>query len=322
MATPRPSHEGEPSPLSSSAQQILRAYRDAVDIPGDVRSRLQGTLEPVAIAPRSPIGIGPRALGPTDRGPERTPSRRERSLRLGARKPNYRLPVLAVALAVAAGVVLSIGVSGMREHARLDPPDPSSASAWQRSPGASVRSLAEPRDSEGRPSSETWRASQGATERPTPPETPFVSAHRPSQDSATGQDRPDPPEPDAETPKPNGPSAPPESNGPSSAFATAQLGEEQALLVEAWSAFARGDLRSTRDWTLEHTRRFPRGALRPEREAIEAMVECIASGSSTQAHAFMAAYPRSLLVPRIQEVCSQKPSTPPPGSDSPRTLID
>ena len=88
------------------------------------------------------------------------------------------------------------------------------------------------------------------------------------------------------------------------------LTAQQALLDEARTALARGDEKAALRAIDLHARRYPDSVMTEEREAL-AIKALIASGNYAEARArsgrFRARYPRSLLLPSIDEALSEIP---------------
>ncbi|MDC0720283.1 hypothetical protein [Nannocystis bainbridge] len=84
---------------------------------------------------------------------------------------------------------------------------------------------------------------------------------------------------------------------------------EQALLARGWQALAGGDPGSAARDADEHARRYPAGALAPERRALAAAASCAddpAAGAEL-ARAFLADHPRSPLARRVRDACDLAP---------------
>lgn len=83
----------------------------------------------------------------------------------------------------------------------------------------------------------------------------------------------------------------------------ADLAKERAVLDVARAALGRGDAPSAIAATSEHERKYPRGALREEREAI-AIQALVLSGQKSEAAAragrFQKQFPQSLLLPTVE----------------------
>jgi hypothetical protein len=90
----------------------------------------------------------------------------------------------------------------------------------------------------------------------------------------------------------------------------ASLAAQQALLDEARTALARGDAKAALRAIDQHTRRYPDSVMVEEREALS-IKAFIASGNYAEARArsgrFRTRYPRSLLLPSIDEALSEIP---------------
>jgi hypothetical protein len=83
----------------------------------------------------------------------------------------------------------------------------------------------------------------------------------------------------------------------------ASFGAESELLRRAHSAYAQGDFGTALKLVAEHAKKFPRGVLAEEREALR--VRSLAgtgqsAAASRAAAAFAEHFPRSVLLPRIQ----------------------
>ncbi|HET9956132.1 MAG TPA: hypothetical protein VFQ61_16610 [Polyangiaceae bacterium] len=88
-----------------------------------------------------------------------------------------------------------------------------------------------------------------------------------------------------------------------------KYGAERELMHRAHSAFAEGDFGATLKLLAEHARRFPRGQLAEEREALR--VRSLASAgriaeARRAAQAFADHFPRSVLLARIQQIAGGK----------------
>jgi hypothetical protein len=110
--------------------------------------------------------------------------------------------------------------------------------------------------------------------------------------------------PERPFPAPSAAAAPSASPRPArAASGEASFGAESELLRRAHSAYAQGDFGTALKLVTEHAKKFPRGVLAEEREALR--VRSLAStgqsaAASRAAAKFAEHFPRSVLLPRIQ----------------------
>lgn len=262
--------------LPAHARNLLRTYRDAHDIPADVQARIQAALF--------------AAPDPRRRSPWR--------------------PVLGVTL-VAASMLLGIalrplGDAWMSRHSPVPHDAASHELSRTRPQGATIRH--EPRL--------TQETSPAAT---TPSPTPLdpIPDHGipPASGSATTPERRTT-TPRASSSSRHGmvrdvaPMGPPpaaaESTGAPLERVGSSLADERRIVALAWSALATKELDRAAELATEHARAFPRGALLPEREAIEALVSCARDRSTTTTSArFLERHAGSPLAARVRDACSR-----------------
>lgn len=118
------------------------------------------------------------------------------------------------------------------------------------------------------------------------------------------------PEPESEVvhepkavPKPKGT---PKNISKKPASKASNLLAERKLLSAAQRAIRGKNYQQARDLLAQHKREFPRGLLRPERQAATAMANCLdENGKSGKAIArrFLEAHPSSPLAPRVRKSC-------------------
>lgn len=106
---------------------------------------------------------------------------------------------------------------------------------------------------------------------------------------------------------------------PALAASTDPFAAEIALLQRAESAYTRRDFSGTLTLIAEHARRFPKGHLAEEREALRVQ-SLVGAERSDEAHraaaAFAARFPRSVLLPRVSRGLDLRPAM---GSGDPRS---
>ena len=94
------------------------------------------------------------------------------------------------------------------------------------------------------------------------------------------------------------------------------LTEEVQLMKAAKREIDAGRAHLAEVWLEEHARRYPKGILRTERDALRILVAC-AGGDPVrgrrQAEDFLKANPRSPLVDRLSRACLQEPAPPADG---------
>ena len=137
-----------------------------------------------------------------------------------------------------------------------------------------------------------------------PMPAPSVSSAAPSTPSASLEPEPEPPA-NAATPRSATPGA-----AAAARSGLADLAEQQALLDQARTAFARSDYRSTLALLHTHHQRFPKSVLGEERAALE-IKALAASGRTAEAQAratrFTAQFPQSLLLPSVNDSLHDNP---------------
>lgn len=256
-------------PLPPRARALLDAYREAHDMPEGVRARLASALFDDAAPPR-----------------HRFPTR----------------PLLAVAVVAASmlvGIALRpIGDAWQRERAGIDAQAASHALTRDVAEGDAIRMQA--RSPGAKPSSAAT-----LPEEPLPPSTDVREPEPALTDPPSERPRRTPPLRDTS------PVSPTEEAHPTrdvTAVApeaiSSSLAEERLLVELAWSALATRDLTRASDLADTHARTFPRGALAPEREAIEALISCARERATTDsATRFLARYPGSPLAARVRAAC-------------------
>jgi len=273
--------------LPPSARAILRAYREAHEIPRDVQTRVADAL--------------------------RLPG--------ASRRRNHVRPMIGVGV-VAASLLLGIALRPIGDAWVRDRTRPASEAARDELQRDAPQGMARERNPDESPIAGDLRdedtakgALPNAIRRPPnaadaalvrdPSERdtalpPDVSDERgtPSGRSSDPQETPDwgrasdSEEAAASEPKPSG-----HASG---------LGEERRVVELAWSALATSDLERAAILVEEHAREFPQGALTPEREAIAALLSCAHERSeSATATAFMRRYPGSPLAARVREACHE-----------------
>lgn len=86
------------------------------------------------------------------------------------------------------------------------------------------------------------------------------------------------------------------------------LGEENRLISEAWRHVAAKQYGKARQATAEHSQRFSKGVLAPERRAIAVIVDCLtdAPKAGGRAKRFMSAKGGSVLAKKVREACGEK----------------
>lgn len=111
------------------------------------------------------------------------------------------------------------------------------------------------------------------------------------------------------TPRAATPAAAP---SPTPTAAVDALRDEAELLGRAWVAIREGDAVATRRLLGEHARRFPTGALVPERQACEKVAACLAGepGAADDAERWLAGQRTSHLADRVAAGCSRRRSDP------------
>jgi len=273
-----------PDPLPPAQLALLRAYRDEHAMPSAAKAQLLGRL-----AAPTASRIGPKWI--------------------------------AASIAVAAAVVLALGVSVLgSESANTDPSDSAADQAMRQANDARSTHEAVGRQPTGQA---TAAASSRATappvllapEPPSPePPSPEPAAVAPEATTAEplgGPSKADdtkasvrrrPQRADSPASPPAGgalPSAPTPA-GPS------QLSLERALLARAWSALAANNPTEAFSLSEEHRRRFASGTLSVERKAIAAIAGCNAKrgGWAEQASKFLAAHGKTPLAHRVRETCT------------------
>jgi len=276
-----------PRPLSSAARAWLDAYRELDDIPEPVRQRVLTRL--------------------TQPLPSRT-------------RP---LTWLAVAtLGLAAGTILVL-VWPAVHTATLDASESRSQAVSDHTSGSVQGRL----ESRAEASSETGMVREPSLQEGSQPDPQATATPGPSSDRTASEVGPA--QPSATTgstvhggrkrrqgsssrpirrpvSEPDSNAAPPRRDGGPTSVGLPPRGDtesEHQVLGAAWSALAQGDLTEVRTLAREHARRFPRGMLVPEREAIEAIADCKATRDPARGAKFLQDHPRSPLAPHVQAVC-------------------
>jgi hypothetical protein len=101
------------------------------------------------------------------------------------------------------------------------------------------------------------------------------------------------------------PTATPVAPTPSARRATPSSPDDEARIVgEIDAALRAGDAATASRLVDEHARRYPRGALVPEREGARVIARCLSGArASSGAGAYIAAHPRSPMRGRIEAAC-------------------
>lgn len=292
--------EDEDFALDDHAQELLAALRSEEALPQPVHDRVWARVESaVAVAaPATPAASGVAAGWSTSK------------------------KVAAIGLATAAAAVAILAVSTPRSATRgTDASPPSQAAFGHEAPNdggdaaeraASERprrigAEAEPAES---PPGITPETSAGAA----PPEATSANAPRPITSPPAAPLVEDPTSGTAVAPPEH--AASPERRRPAQKAreAPSTLAEEIALLEKIRAALLADAPTRALDHVREHARRFPRGVLAQEREALRAVAMCTAgqSGGRAKAKSFTRAHPQSPLVAKVRAACSdeEKSDTP------------
>ncbi len=108
----------------------------------------------------------------------------------------------------------------------------------------------------------------------------------------------------AVVPKPNAVPRRSKKNTKKPASSSNGLLAESKLIADAQSALRKKDYTQARKLLSQHEKEFPRGTLRPERQAALAMANCLdGNGGKAIARRFLDAYPNSPLAPRVRTSC-------------------
>lgn len=91
---------------------------------------------------------------------------------------------------------------------------------------------------------------------------------------------------------------------PEAAIHASTLRDERELLTVAWSALKTHAPQRALQGVAAHRRRFPGGALIPERDAIAAIARC-QTGPGSEADAFASRHPGSPLIERVRTACEE-----------------
>lgn len=253
--------------LDPGALAALRALRDADDMPADAHARVWDRL--AAATAEEPEETGPEAHSPWA---------------LSSRT----WIVLTLAAAALALLLGRTGVLDQRVAARED-----QAARHDTAP--------EPTGGEARHDRAVRAA---APTEPAPPAAP-VPEETPGQ---VAKDMPDPPAADDRPPRATRGSHEPTArpNPPTPTDEPGSLAAEAESLARAQAALQRGEPDDALTVLTAHARRFPRGALREEHDALRAIALCAADRAREgrgEAQAFLRAHPTSPLAERVRTAC-------------------
>lgn len=262
----------EPPPLPGDALALLAAYRKDEAMPKDARARVWREI--AAEPPRAG-----RVAAPAGRW----------GFWVGG------------GLAAAAVILLGVHLLGGVPSEAVRAIDPRPQTAPDRAVG---------RDSEGDASSRRAPARDRVSAEPVPepvasePATNEPAANEPATTHAADPRGPSS-KPRAKSPRVPAPT--PASEPTPASAPVSDLAAERELIAAAWRALAKGSPEKARTHAEAHARRFPRGMLAPEREAVHAIAACrdATAPRPELADAFARAHPKSPLAARVREACDR-----------------
>ncbi|MEM9695045.1 MAG: hypothetical protein AAGA56_21060, partial [Myxococcota bacterium] len=149
-----------------------------------------------------------------------------------------------------------------------------------------------------------------APPRPLRPAEPVTPPKAPAEPTDVEPSPPPPAvEPPSVNPRPSRPTAPRGDDADAASEATpgSTLSEQSRLLQEARGALAAGDANAAEAVLGAYTRRFGRGALAEEHDALAAITACRARPRSAEvAERFRRIHPRSPFLGRVEQACRVK----------------
>lgn len=292
-------HNDDPAPLGEHARGILDAARPLEGLPPERKARVRGRiLSAVAAGAAIAATTGEAASAASASAAAGTTAGAAGLGSAAVKTAGFSL-FTKIGVSVAIVTISAGGYLWNRAHHDAAPPG---APAVEPPVAASVVASGAP--------AVPAESSPQPVEKPAEPAPPSVQNTSSAAPAPADPLRPSATPAPADPPRPSATPGSPPSEKPSAEAAEAadSLQEETRLIAAAHAALSRGDAASALTILDEHARRFPRGALAPERKAARAMALCKAGRASegqNEANALYGEGDKSPVAEKIRRACAK-----------------